>query len=113
VAADAGEALREHLEPTVIQAEVRRSFGRMRECYDRGLARDPKLRGGVKVRFVIGRNGAVVKSEDYGSSVPDPEVVRCIVDVYGTLTFPQPKEGIVTVVYPFVLTPGDEERDGG
>jgi hypothetical protein len=57
------------------------------------------------VRFVIDRSGAVTQAVDGGSDLPNADVVACVVRAFTTLSFPQPPDGLVTVVYPIVFTP--------
>ncbi len=94
------------LPPEVIQRIVRQNFGRFRLCYENGLRGNPNLGGRVAVRFVIGRDGAVSNVGNGGSDLPDNGVVSCVVRAFYGLSFPQPENGIVTVTYPIVLTPG-------
>ncbi|HYP98165.1 MAG TPA: AgmX/PglI C-terminal domain-containing protein [Polyangiaceae bacterium] len=94
------------LPPEVIQRIVRLNFGVFRGCYEQGLARNPNLEGRVSARFVIGRDGAVSNASNGGSDLPDSGVVSCVVSAFYGLKFPEPEGGIVTVVYPILLTPG-------
>ena len=91
----------------VIQRIVRQNFGRFRLCYENGLRNNPNLSGRVAVKFVIDRTGAVSTTQDSGSQLPDQGIVSCVVRAFGTLSFPQPEGGIVTVVYPIIFTPGE------
>lgn len=75
----------------LIQAIVRKNFGRLRRCYERGLHKNPKLEGTVSVRFVIGRNGAVNNVSNAGSDLPDAGVVSCVVRSFYRLSFPPGK----------------------
>lgn len=95
------------LPPEVIQRIVRQNFGRFRLCYENGLRTNPNLQGRVAVKFVIDRGGAVSTAQDGGSDLPDKGVVSCVVRRFGSLSFPQPEGGIVTVVYPIIFNPGD------
>lgn len=95
------------LPPEVIQRIVRQNFGRFRLCYENGLRNNPNLQGRVGVRFVIGRDGAVSNVGNGGSDLPDGSVVSCVVRAFQGLTFPQPEGGIVTVVYPVIMTLGE------
>jgi outer membrane biosynthesis protein TonB len=70
------------------------------------LARNPKLEGRVAVRFVIERDGSVQHSSNDGSELPDAAAVECVVTKFLRLKFPPPDGGIVTVVYPIMLSPG-------
>jgi len=93
--------------PEVIQNVVRSNFGLFRTCYEAGLQRNAKLQGTVTVKFVIDRSGAVAMTADGGSDIPDGDVVRCVVSGFGRLTYPPPQDGMVTVIYPILFTPGD------
>lgn len=93
------------LPPDVIQRIVRQSFGRFRGCYEEGLRGNPTLEGRITTRFVIGRDGSVATVQSGGTDLPDPRVVSCVLRTYSGLTFPPPKDGIVTVSYPLVFSP--------
>ena len=90
--------------PEAVQRVVRQNYGRFRVCYEHGLAKNPSLEGRVAVKFVIDRTGAVALAADAGSDLPDATVRDCIVRAFSDLSFPQPEGGIVTVVYPLVLS---------
>jgi len=94
------------LPPELIQRVVRKSYGRFRTCYEQGLARDPKLQGRVSARFMIELDGTVSNASNAGSDLSDPEVIQCVISQFFTLEFPPPDGGIVTVVYPIMLSPG-------
>jgi hypothetical protein len=96
-----------HLPPEVIQRVVRQNFGKFRVCYEAGLRNNPSLTGRVNTKFVIGRDGSVNVSQDAGSDLPDQAVVSCVVRAYQQLSFPQPDNGIVTVSYPIMFSPGE------
>lgn len=91
----------------VIQRIVRQNFGRFRLCYEAGLRQNPSLTGRISTKFVIGRDGQVMQSQDSGSDMPDQQVVSCVVRSFSALSFPAPEGGIATVTYPIVLTPGE------
>jgi hypothetical protein len=102
------------LPPEVIQRVVRANFGRYRYCYEQGLADNPSLQGHVRVRFIIGADGAVTGTSDHGSDLPDPGAMSCIVNGFRELRLPEPEGGIVTVVYPIMFSPSrnDVGKDG-
>lgn len=104
-----GTTVSGRLPPEIIQRRVRESYGGMRQCYERGLAKNPKLQGKVTVRFVIGRSGACegTAADKEETTLPSAEVVSCVVDHFKTIKFPEPEGGIVTVVYPINFTPGE------
>lgn len=94
------------LPPEVIQRIVRQNFGRFRLCYQRGLERRPDLSGRVTVKFSIDRSGKVVSSSDGGSTLPDKQVVTCMVQSFNALSFPEPLDGkTVSVTFPIELSP--------
>jgi hypothetical protein len=97
------------LPPEVVQRIVRQNFGRFRLCYENGLRNDPKLTGTVVTKFVIDAQGAVSSAARDGSTtLTDAGVVSCITQKFSNFSFPQPEGGgIVTVVYPLILEPGD------
>ncbi len=93
------------LPPETIQRIVRQNFGRFRLCYENGLRLRPTLEGGVTVRFLIDRSGAVATAADGGSSLPDPATIGCVVRAFTALSFPAPEGGTVTVIYPIAFAP--------
>ncbi|MBI5536863.1 MAG: AgmX/PglI C-terminal domain-containing protein [Deltaproteobacteria bacterium] len=94
------------LPPEVIQRVVRQNYGRFRVCYENGLRTNPNLQGRVSTRFIISREGAVTSASNGGSDIPDPGVVSCVIRSFYGMSFPEPKDGIVTVTYPIMFTPG-------
>lgn len=89
----------------VIGRIVRNNLGRVRFCYEQALLREPNREGKVTVLFVIGTEGAVTSTKIDSSDVDDPELERCVTDVFDKMAFPKPEGGIVTVRYPLVFTP--------
>ncbi|HEY6728459.1 MAG TPA: AgmX/PglI C-terminal domain-containing protein [Polyangiaceae bacterium] len=94
------------LPPEVIQRIVRQNFGRFRMCYEQGLASNPNLEGRVAVRFAISGDGSVAHVQNGGSDLPDSKVVGCVVSAFYGVSFPKPENGIVTVTYPIMFSPG-------
>lgn len=97
------------LPPPLIQIVVRARFGEFRPCFEAGLKHNPELTGRVMARFVIDRDGSVSNVADGGSDLPDAEVTTCVLKAFYGLRFPRPDGGIVTVVYPIMLSPGQRE----
>jgi Ca-activated chloride channel family protein len=92
----------------VIQRIVRQNFGRFKLCYADGLRRDPKLAGTVVTKFVVDRTGSITNvTRDASTTMTDATVVACVTRGFGSISFPQPEEGTVIVVYPIVFTPPD------
>jgi hypothetical protein len=101
-----GTVVNGRIPPEVIQRIVRQNFGRFRLCYENGLRNNPNLQGRVAVRFVVDRHGAVSSVGNGGSDMPDSGVTSCVVRAFYGLSFPPPDDGIVTVTYPIMFTPG-------
>jgi hypothetical protein len=99
-----------NLDPRLIQAGIEARMPHVRACYGKGVRRDPNLRGEVKVRFVIDPAGHVTGATDLGSKFRDREVIQCIVGEVSSMRFPRPEDGAVTVVHPFLLTPGETQH---
>lgn len=96
----------EQLAPAAIQAVIREIYPSIKACYESALGRDPKTTGKVVTRFVIGRDGLVSSAAlSAGTTLSDAEACECVVSVFRPLVFPKPSNGIVTVVYPVVLSP--------
>jgi hypothetical protein len=76
----------------------------VRRCYMRSLQRDPKLRGAVQVRFVIGADGAVSnvgmpwlrfppykdRRKTEQAVLPDEATTACVAGAIEGLSFPRP-----------------------
>ncbi|MBP9111835.1 MAG: AgmX/PglI C-terminal domain-containing protein [Polyangiaceae bacterium] len=94
----------------VIQRIVRQNFGRFRLCYENGLRTNPSLQGRVAVNFLIGRDGRVVSSNvnSGATELPDANVQSCVAQSFQGLSFPEPQNGSVKVMYPIVFAAGSE-----
>jgi hypothetical protein len=77
---------------------------RIRRCFEEGLRRNPDLAGAVVISFLIGRSGAVLDAQDAGSTLPDREVIACVVRVIRSVEFPPPAL-LVRVTYPIQFAP--------
>ena len=93
------------LAPELVARVIRQGHQRFRSCYAQGLDRNPALSGQISVRFVIGRGGEVAHASGGGSDLADGAVVRCVVAAFYGLSFPEPREGIVSVVFPMRFSP--------
>jgi hypothetical protein len=91
--------------PEAIQSTVRAHFDAFRKCYETGLTTQPDLAGTVKVAFTIGKDGKTLDAAGGASTLPNTDVVDCIVGEFRTLTYPKNEDGIVTVVYPIEFSP--------
>lgn len=72
-----------------------------------GLRNNPALQGRVAVQFTIRSDVSVSGAKSADSNLADSNVVSCIVRASTKLSFPMPEKGVVSVVYPLDLSPGD------
>ena len=91
----------------VIRRVLRRYNAQFKFCYESALMKNPNLKGAVRVKFVIDRNGDVSSAVDAGSDIGDASVVSCVVARFRTMKFPAPESGIVTVTYPIQFAPAN------
>lgn len=92
--------------PEAIRPVVQHHLARFLACSEAALRERPSLRGRVIVSAVIGAGGQVESVADGGSTLPDREVVECVVQTFGTLAFPVVKQGPISVSWPFVVAEG-------
>jgi TonB family protein len=89
--------------PVEIARVVNANRDQFRTCYDQGRARNPRLTGRVSTRFVIDASGAVSSAaSEPSTTMPDVQVIACVVSTFQSLKFPAPHGGgDMTVTYPF------------
>ena len=108
-------------EPVVDKAYIRRAVRELlpllRDCYDQGLERDPKLAGTVTVEFTIegepGVGGVIGRSaiDPAGTTLADAAARECIQEtMYGLEIDPPADGGVVTVRYPFAFSSDGPSR---
>ncbi|WP_156339204.1 AgmX/PglI C-terminal domain-containing protein [Chondromyces crocatus] len=89
------------LSSAVIEQVVQKHINFFRFCYELALEKDPMLRGGVNVTFVIGKEGKVTSTREAASDLGNKEMTTCVVHSFQALKFPEPEGGgVVTVTYP-------------
>jgi hypothetical protein len=86
--------------PESIQTVVRAHFDSVLRCYDEGRQRNPNLKGKVIVKFIIGEDGNTKEAVDAGSSLPEKDVVGCVVGKFRERKYRESHMGDVTVIYP-------------
>lgn len=93
------------LPPEPVQRIIRMNQGRFRGCLPGGLLQNPAVSGRVAVRFLIGLDGKVARAtEEESTGHLPPQSRACMVAQFKELVFPPPAGGIVTVVYPLVIS---------
>lgn len=91
-----------------IQAIVVARRDEARACYDKGLAAHPGIEGDLDVKWVIDPQGNVANAEvdTTKSSILEPNVGACIVDVITKIKFAASSKGYETRAhYPFNFHP--------
>lgn len=91
-----------------IRSAVREALPDLRQCYDAWLQAHPDLGGTVKASFTIaadadGAEAGVTEVHLQESTVGQPFLEGCVLNVLSALRFEPPPDGPVTVTYPFVL----------
>jgi TonB family protein len=94
------------LDKEIIRRIVRRHVNEVRYCYEQELTKRPALAGRIVVQFMIAGNGQVLSSVLQSSTMGNARVESCAVQAVHRWSFPEPQGGgLVTVTYPFSLTP--------
>lgn len=91
-----------------IQTIVMARRDEARACYDKGLKDHPGIEGDLTIKFVIDPQGAVSDAsvDSSKSSINEPTVGACIVDVIKKIKFAPSKGGFETRAnYPFNFHP--------
>jgi hypothetical protein len=89
--------------PEAIEGVVRGNVGAILSCYAAGQRKNAKLAGQVTVKYAIGEDGSTKEAVDEGSTLPDRDVVACVVGVFRKLHYPASRGGNIAVVYPIQL----------
>jgi hypothetical protein len=108
-------------EPAYIQEIFHRDmFPFLRGCYGDALRRRPTLAGRLVLSFsIVGdpQVGGIVEDADFAdeSDLKDSEMETCVRESLMTITFDKPPSGggTVTVKYPVLFSPGDDDEDAG
>jgi len=87
-----------------VRRVIRSILSQIRSCYEKQLRLNPTLGGKIVVTFEIAERGQVTVSAPKTSTLPDPEVGRCVAARIQSQRFPEPPAGTIAVVdYPFVF----------
>lgn len=97
---------RGRLAPQRIELVVERELTALRACYEHALERSALAEGQINVHFVIDAGGRVTHVRAEHTSLPDCDAVRCVLQVFRGLRFPEPEGGGLHVLYPVLLVPG-------
>jgi pyruvate/2-oxoglutarate dehydrogenase complex dihydrolipoamide acyltransferase (E2) component len=92
----------------VIAAVVKANRQKARDCYEKALKQNSGLKGDLVVHFTLKPNGKVKEAmlNRERSTITEPSVVNCVIDVIKSLEYPKSSKGFEsTVNYPFNFNP--------
>ncbi len=92
------------LAPQIVKMVLKKQHGRLRDCYQKYLDREPA--GGIvkaRIRFTIGTGGKVLKAS--ATSNGDGKLEACLAGATSTITFPAPSGGTIEFEYPITFAP--------
>jgi hypothetical protein len=89
-----------------IQRVIRANQLKIRYCYERELAKTPKLIAKVTPKFSINEDGAVSGVNMGSAQQQHPALAQCVKKHIEGMKFPKPRGGaLIQVSYPFVFHP--------
>ncbi len=97
-------SMNSNLRPKEIQAVVRSSYPKMRQCYETHLASVPDARGKIIMSFAIDADGVVQDLDSSESTLTDGTLRGCFESAFSAMKFPATGSRL-TVKYPISLTP--------
>lgn len=101
------------LDKDMIAETVNKRMTAIRDCYERELQTNQKLKGLIKVSFTIQVKGDVtdVVADKEKTTLNDKKVLSCVLDVVKKLKFTARKSGDPQPVsYPFRFQPREEKK---
>jgi len=92
------------LVPEAIESVVRQEATAVAisSCFEAGRRKNAALAGNVNVKVVIDEDGLTKDASDE-STLPDREVVDCVVGVFRGIRYPASHDGNIAVIYPIHL----------
>jgi len=92
------------LAPQIVKMVLKKQHGRLRDCYQKYLDREPQ--GGIvkaRIRFTIGTGGKVLEAS--AKSNGDEKLEACLAGATSTIAFPPPSGGSIEFEYPITFAP--------
>ena len=88
----------------IINREMIKHIGKIRQCYDMALKKEPNLKGLLKIKFIINSKGKVSSSKIHPSSEVHSQVISsCVLDVISQVQFPLQSTTNIGIDYIFDL----------
>ena len=107
-----GEASSSNRGNELVRRMIRRCSLQVRACYDAELIDNPGLEGRINVRFTVGREGRVTTAAVGASTLRNPTLETCLVDVVKLCPFSNPLDRRpVDLSYTFEFGPS-KSNDG-
>jgi hypothetical protein len=91
------------VDPRLIERQLRTRLPAFKACYERGLRRDPRLRGRLVLHFTVAPIGLVTAVSVDHDTLGDQETVSCVKLLLSRSRFPALVES-VDVVFPVVFS---------
>ena len=91
------------IEPAKISDVVHYGYPLFARCFRDGVERHDDLKGAMRLRLVIDKQGRVAEVVDRDSDLPDRMVIDCVAESFYSMQFPKPKRGSVHVLYRVVF----------
>ena len=77
-----------------------------RQCYARGLSKNPALAGSLDVRVILNQDGSIYELNLVHAGLDDPEVVQCMLQAFRKLSYAALMDGsFFSVTAPLKLKP--------
>jgi outer membrane biosynthesis protein TonB len=89
------------LAPDAVRQVVLRHQQSLKQCYDAELARDPDLKGGITMTWLIAPDGTVSTASVAASTIRNTNVESCVLRVVRSWTFPTSDGPTNVAAYPF------------
>jgi hypothetical protein len=93
----------EHDEQQILSEAIRSRLGHVKACYERELAKTPRIAGRVVMRWTIGGGGATRDIAVVSDDLHAPPVTACIQALIARWLFDVQPKGPTIVEFPFVF----------
>jgi len=88
-----------------VRQVIRDRYTEIRACYEKELKKKPNLHGTVTARFMISEDGSVASVDMSSSKLPSKPAVECVGEIFKTMKFPPPPNGMILITYPLQMMP--------
>ncbi|MFO0594991.1 MAG: DUF2330 domain-containing protein [Myxococcaceae bacterium] len=95
----------EGYDTVIVTRVMKMNQNQLKYCYARALNLNPTLAGKLMLRFEVGEEGRVTKSEVLTSTVASDDVTACVTTRTRVWQFPKPAGAPAVVTVPIVFTP--------